>query len=311
MRQSGNCYTPGVAENVLGSVEPATGTAGDDSPLGDTEIYYATSRHVDEVFKIFVGHCGTRGASEPYGLLCLTDGNGFFGAAVDIVRILQLSAHLPPLLVVGIGYRVATLADTMVQRARDLTPTRSERFTKVFPAMATTGGADRFLSFVRDELLPWTQAHYSVNPELTAYFGHSFGGLFGTYAMFIAPDTFSRYAIGSPSYWWDWGAVFRIEQEYAETHSDLPVRVFMAIGAHETHDGRQREAANLSEAEQAITASQYIDMVDDMARMTATLRSRNYPGLRLDTEVFPDEFHITVPTLTMSRALRVLFDSPR
>jgi predicted alpha/beta superfamily hydrolase len=311
MCQSDNCYTPDVAENVHGSIEPAAHVAGDDSPLGDTEIYYATSRHVDEVFKILVGHCGTRGTSGPSGLLCLTDGNGFFGAAVDIVRSLRLSAHLPPLLVVGIGYRVATLADTLPQRARDLTPTQSERFSKVFPATSVTGGADRFLTFMREELLPWTRERYPVDPAMTAYFGHSLGGLFGTYAMLTAPDTFSRYVIGSPSYWWDRGAAFRLEQEYAETHSDLPARVFMATGAHETHEGRQREAANLPEAEQAITASLYIDMVDDMERMAATLRSRNYPGLRLDTEVFPDEFHITVPTLTMSRALRVLFDSPR
>jgi predicted alpha/beta superfamily hydrolase len=300
-----------VAEIVRGSIEPATRTASDDSPLGDTEICYATSRHVEEVFKIFVGHCGTRRTSGPYGVLYLTDGNGFFGAAVDIVRSLQLSAHLAPLLVVGIGYRVATLADTLPQRARDLTPTRSERFSKVFPAMSVTGGADHFLSFIRDELLPWMHEHYAVDPDMTAYFGHSLGGLFGTNAMFTAPDTFSRYAIGSPSYWCDRGAAFRLEQEYADTHGDLPARVFMAIGAHETHEGRQREAANMSEAEQAITASQYIDMVDDMERMAATLRSRNYSGLRLDTEVFPDEFHITVPTLTMNRALRVLFDSPR
>jgi predicted alpha/beta superfamily hydrolase len=300
-----------VSEHPAGSIEPASRTAGDDSPLGDTEVYYATSRHVDEVFKIFVGHCGTGRAHRPCALLCLTDANGFFGAAVDTVRSLQLSDHLPPLLVVGIGYRAATLAETLPMRTRDLTPTRSERFSEIFPDQPNTGGADRFLSFVRDELLPWTYDHYAVDPEQTAYFGHSLGGLFGTYALLTAPDTFSRYAIGSPSYWWGANDIFPLEQEYADTHDDLAARVFMGIGIHEDQAGREREASRLSEAARAIPASRYIDMVADMERMATTLRSRNYPSLRLDTEVFADEFHITVPFLTLNRALRVLFDAPR
>jgi len=300
-----------VAENARGSVEPASRTAGEDSPLGDTEVYYATSHHVDEVFKIFVGHCGTQRAEQPCALWCVTDGNGFFGASVDMVRSLQLSDHLPPLLVVGIGYRVATLAETLPMRTRDLTPTRSESYSKVFPDQPQTGGGEHFLAFLRDELLPWARERYLVDPELTAYFGHSLGGLFGTYALLTAPDTFSRYVIGSPSYWWNGGAAFRLEQAYAGAHDDLSARVFMGIGAHEDHDGRLREASRLSEEEQAITGSRYIDMVDDMQRMATTLRSRNYPGLRLDTEVFVDEFHISVPLLTLNRALRVLYDSPR
>jgi predicted alpha/beta superfamily hydrolase len=300
-----------VADDARRSIEPASRSAGDDSPLGDTEVYYATSGHVDEIFKIFVGHCGTRRATEPCALLCVTDGNGFFGAAVDTVRSLQLSEHLPPLLVVGVGYRVATLAETLPMRSRDLSPTRSESYSRVFPDCPTTGGGDHFLAFLRDELLPWAYEHYSVDPELTAYFGHSLGGLFGTYTLLTAPDTFSRYVIGSPSLWWNGGAAFRIEQQYADAHTDLRARVFMGIGAHEDHDGRQREASKLSEAEQAITGSRYIDMVDDMQRWADTLRSRNYPGLRLDAEVFPDEMHITVPLLTLNRGLRVLFDAPR
>jgi predicted alpha/beta superfamily hydrolase len=288
--------------------------ADEDSPLGDTEVFYAASTHVDEVFKIFVGRCRTDGpdeSDEPPGLLCVLDGNGFFGAAVDIVRSLQLSRHLPSLIVVGIGYRVATLAQTLPQRTRDLTPTRDERFSKVFPELADTGGADPFLAFLRGELLPWVQATYGTSAELTALFGHSLGGLFATYVLHTAPDTFSRYIIGSPSYWWNRGAAFRLEEEYAAGHTDLRARLFMGIGSDETHEGRQREAANLSDEARAITASRVLDMVEEMERMAGVLRSRSYPGLRLDTAVFPDEFHISVPTLTLSRGLRTLFDAPR
>lgn len=44
--------------------------------------------------------------------------------------------------------------------------------------------------------------------------------------------------------------------------------------------------------------------------MSAALRSRNYPGLQLGDVVLPGEFHITAPHLSLSRALRYLYDAP-
>ena len=77
----------------------------DESPLADTEVHYLRSEHVGDEFKIFVGHCGAL-RQPPPAVLYVSDANGMFASAVDIVRLMQLSAHLPPMLVVGIGYRM-------------------------------------------------------------------------------------------------------------------------------------------------------------------------------------------------------------
>jgi hypothetical protein len=45
--------------------------------------------------------------------------------------------------------------------------------------------------------------------------------------------------------------------------------------------------------------------------MVARQERRHYPDLQLSSAAFPDEFHASVPQLTPSRALRVLFDAPR
>jgi hypothetical protein len=45
--------------------------------------------------------------------------------------------------------------------------------------------------------------------------------------------------------------------------------------------------------------------------MVAALQSRSYPSLEIASSVLPDEFHITVPLLNLSRSLRYLFDAPR
>ena len=133
-------------------------------------------------------------------------------------------------------------------------------------------------------------------------FGHSLGGLFAADVLVREPAAFARYAIGSPSLWWDDDVVFRQEEDYAATHDDLPAKVFFGIGALETHDGRQLELVNLPAEERAKGAVRHLDMVDDMQRFVDRLESRGYPSLQLASAVFPDEFHITVPLLTLSRA---------
>ncbi len=282
----------------------------DGSPLADTQVHVLHSEHVGDDFKIFVGHCGDA-AGPPPAVLYVGDANGMFASAVDIVRFMQLSDHLPPMLVVGIGYRLGTLVETVIVRTRDFTPTFDPGFVRVFPEQTLMGGADRFLAFIVDELQPWVQARYRVDPADSVFFGHSQGGLFGTYVMLTRPTTFRHYGIGSPSLWWDDDVMFGYEARYAAEHDDLAARAFFSVGAFEDHDGRRREVARLPAEERAAAAVRPIDMVADTQRMVACLRGRGYPGLELGSVVLPDEFHVTVPHVNLSRSLRFLFDAPR
>ncbi len=288
----------------------------DESPLADTEVHYLTSEMVHDEFKIFVGHCGTTG-EQRVPVLYLTDANGYFGGAVDIVRSMQLGRHLPPLLVVGIGYRAGGIDDTMEPRTRDLTPTWDAGFARLFPDHGAMGGAGALLQFIDKELKPWVVGRYDVDHDNATYFGHSFGGLFGIYVLLTAPAVFRRYIIGSPSLWWDRGTMFEHEAGSAREASsrradaDDPVVVYLGVGAHETHEGRQREVVNLPPKDRAKNEVRHIDMVADTIKMAERLRQLDWLNTKVDADVFPDEFHITVPLLTLSRGLRTVFDAPR
>ena len=285
-------------------------SANDRSPLADTEVHFLHSEHVGDKFKIFVGHCGPSDPTPP-AVLYVGDANGMFASAVDIVRFMQLSAQLPPMLVVGIGYRLGVVGETIQVRTRDLTPTSDASYTEIFPDQTRTGGAPRFLAFIRDELQPWVHSRYRIDAVDSAFFGHSLGGLFATYVLLTEPATFPRYGIRSPSLWWDDDMMFGYEARYAATHDDLPAKVFFAVGEYEDHDGRQREASRLPADERAKAGLRYIDMVADTERMVASLRARNYPSLEIDSVILPGEFHVTVQHVNLSRALRYLFDAPR
>jgi len=279
------------------------------SVLADTEAHHLHSHAVGDDFKLFIGRCGPEGA-EPAAVLYLTDANGAFGSAVDQIRAMQLMAHLPPILVVGIGYPVGSLGETVDIRMRDLTPSVDQLYVDLVPDAPPAGGGPAFHRFVVDELMPWVDDRYGTAAGRRVYYGHSLGGLFGCWTLFTAPGTFTDYLIGSPSLWWDSGMVFALERAYAASNDDLAARVFFGIGAHETHEGRQREAVNMSTEQRAIAAAAELDMVADMARLVDALRSRAYPGLALRSSVFADEFHVTVSSLNLSRGLRWALDAP-
>ena len=220
--------------------------------------------------------------------------------------MMQLAGHLPPILVVGIGYRRGALQETIEPRTRDLSPTPDHGFSGFFPELSNMGGAAATLGFIRDELMPWVDARFAVRPGDSTYFGHSLAGLFGTYVLLTAPETFRRYAIASPSLWWDDGVIKSFEDAYAEAHEDLPAKAYFGIGADETYEGRQHEASRYPDEMREKATAWPFDMVADMNELVRRLEARRYAGLELTSAVFADEFHVTVAPLVLSRAAIVV-----
>lgn len=276
--------------------------------LGDCEVHDLSSAAVGDDFRIFVGHCHGQTA-EGLPALFVSDANGAFGMTVDIVRHLQLGGHLPPMLVVGIGYPVATLRQTIAQRTRDLTPTVSPVMKDGDGRPLASGGAAAFLAFIADELEPWLAARFPIGENRT-YVGHSLGGLFGAYVLLGRPVTFGNYVLVSPSIWWDDHHILRVEADYARDHRDLDAAVLVTVGGHETSEGRVRAAAHLPGFARAALIAPARDMVRDAETFVDALAGRRYPQLSLRYRTMADEDHVSIPPVAISQSLRVLFNEP-
>jgi predicted alpha/beta superfamily hydrolase len=206
--------------------------------------------------------------------------------------------QLPRLIIIGIGYDTDKVGELWRYRERDFLPTNAsardasqrQEFTRTG---IRRGQAGPFLRFIRGELKPFINANYRTNPDDSTYVGISYGGLFGLYALFHHPDTFNRYVIGSPAIHHDNRVLLTYESSYAANHDDLPVRVFMSVGAREELDDPLIEPS--------------FQFVTNMKTLAKTLQERGYPGLQLTTHVFDDETHVSVVPVTFSRGLRVVF----
>ena len=256
------------------------------------------SAQVEDTFRVFVGSCG----DAPRVTVIVSDGNGLFGLAVDTIRLMQIHALLPSMLVVGVGYPGASvLADTVGLRVRDLTPTSWSAFPR-------SGGADRFLSFIAGTLFDWIAQRFPGSLASTVYFGHSFGGLFGVHSLLGEQPLFSHYIVSSPSLSWDSYAMPAKEARRAEKAGDLAAHAFFGIGALETDEGRRLEGRDLPAGHPLKPPpATHLDMVHDLRRFTTSLRSRRYPNLDMELAVYPDEFHATVPSTVLSHGLRRFF----
>ena len=130
-----------------------------------------------------------------YPVLIVLDGDFQQPIAATTARFYAETSQIPELIVVGVRN---------TNRGRDFTPALRPDFPAP-PELPIAGGADNFLDFVGDELLPYIDRHYRTAP-LRVLVGHSLGGLFAIYALGHRPALFTGYIVMEPSVWWNRGA---------------------------------------------------------------------------------------------------------
>ena len=119
--------------------------------------------------------------SERYPVVILLDGERHFLHTIGSAGFLAGVGRIPHMIVVGIPN---------TDRNRDFTPT-------VSPELPTSGGAEKFIAFLRNELLPNLDQNFRTVP-FRILVGHSLCGMFTLYQLFKHGDLFQGYISISP-----------------------------------------------------------------------------------------------------------------
>lgn len=264
--------------------------------LLNTEVRMIGSSNVDQEFKILIRLPPDYAESDAtYPTIYLTDANIHFGTVAEFIARLTFAQEIPEMIIVGIGYPIDNLMDVVGLRWKDLTPTKDleedkkagEYYKNVEQMTFSSGGGESFLTFIRDDLIPFIDAEYRTEPADRTIVGHSFGGLFALYSLFQQPAIFNRYIVSSPSLWWDNRVVFTYESKFAEDRSQLPVKLFLSVGKLEEDSESHRDSS--------------------LYQFTALLKSRNYESLEMEMVTFDKETHWSVTAASLSRGLRTVF----
>lgn len=267
---------------LLGLLPASLGAQHPPVALPDTEQRSLASSINDVSYKLYVSLPGGYDTTAVrYPVIYVLDADYAFAIARNIVEHLSDRRHLTPALVVGIAYDGPPAYRH--NRTRDYTPTHVATGGYGPEYQAVSGGGLLFQRFIAEELIPFIEDEYRVTPRRTLV-GHSYGGLFATWVALTTPQLFAGYVIVSPSLWYDHGLIFREERRMAETISDLPARMYLAVGSREINSRH--------------------DMVADLRRFVTTLQERNYPGLHLRWSVEDDETHNSIFPGALSDGLR-------
>lgn len=152
-------------------------------------------------------------------------------------------------------------------RARDL------RFPS--PTAPPDAGGDKYLRFLKEELIPYVDSNFRTIPADRTLWGYSLGANFGLHALFHEPALFTRYVIVDGFS----DDIPELERAFAERRSDLPVTLYLASAVPDA----------------------------ELLRFSKTLENRNYRGLQLTYADLCGVQHFTVGAEGLARGLRAVF----
>lgn len=113
--------------------------------------------------------------------VCDAEGETLFQKCVSTVNDLNAKGFAPQMIVVGIWN---------TNRNRDMIPAAVSH-------RPGSGGSEKFLSFIKDELMPHIGRNYRTS-EYSVLYGMSNSALFAVYALLEKPETFNATIASSP-----------------------------------------------------------------------------------------------------------------
>ncbi|MEV4886346.1 alpha/beta hydrolase-fold protein [Chitinophaga sp. CC14] len=135
--------------------------------------------------------------STKYPVVYLLDANLYFDVmAVTLNKYAEVGLA-PNVILVGIGYKDFPAMDSLRNRD-DTYPVAIPEYE-----MSTSGGADKFLSFIHGQLMPAIDQQYRTDTTKRVLMGHSLAGYFTAYTLYRdlagTATGFSGYIAASPS----------------------------------------------------------------------------------------------------------------
>jgi predicted alpha/beta superfamily hydrolase len=223
------------------------------------------------IFKPDGYHSGT----DRYPVLYLLDGESNFEYTAAIVRFLADNERIPEMIVVAIN------SGDVARRAHDFTtPSQAEIDNRFSPG---NGGAEAFLAFISDELVPYVERNYRTRPYRILV-GHSFGGLFAIHTLVTKPKLFNAYIAIDPTVSWNNGAEIVRAQRFFSEVKELQADVFITA------------------------ANAFGTATPGIQGLVAALDGNTALGFRWKFEWMKDENHLSIPLPSIYSGLSTIFD---
>ena len=230
-----------------------------------------------------------------YPVVYLLDGDAHFYSVVGMIQ--QLSSvngnmKCPEMIVVGIPN---------TDRTRDLTPTHvflDRMMNNDSNATRTSGGGEKFISFIEKELMPYIDSAYPTLPYKT-FIGHSFGGLTVMNTLINHKDLFNNYIALDPSMWWDKKSLLSETKKILGRDSYKSKTLFLAI-ANTMPKGM--DTVKVKKDTSLLTSH-----IRSILELNNIIQRNKKNGINYDYKYYKNDNHGSVPLIGTYDALRFIF----
>jgi len=241
--------------------------------------YDLKSKITGVTYRVMVSTPYQADPGKAYPVFYVLDGNQYFASASEAMTRLSTLKDVEPAIVVGIGYPTEDPFEVNRLREFDLTPWVS----KTAQAEGKrSGGGDAFLKAINEEIKPFIEAHYKIDPAKQILYGHSLGGLMALREMFRNPTEFSTYILSSPSIWLHDRDVLADEGAFSKRAKagELHLKILVSSGGDEPRGSM-------------------VDNASDLAKQLSGLKD-----ISVARTIFPDEIHASVSMSSLNRGIR-------
>jgi len=214
-----------------------------------------------------------------YPVLYVLDAEAMMSMVSGQVEYLSESYKIiPSMIIVGIEN---------TDRIRDLTPTHSVIGPEGKPDTSATafgkdsGGGDKMLQFMREELMPYINNNYPSAPY-NILFGHSLGGLMAVHAMINHPGMFNSSIAASPSLQWDGQSLLKQVGRLEQTE-----KIKGSLFFSDANEGPAFHQNQLT--------------------LDSVLKQKRIEGLQHTYNYYPNETHISEPVKAFYDGIRFIY----
>lgn len=253
----------------------------DSARLAGPEVFTISSTVLGEKRKIRIQLPAGADRYSAYPVLYVLDGESQSNHVAGQVQYLSESYKIIPNLI------VVSIDNT--DRMRDLTPSHTDigpdgkRDTSASSAYKNTGGSEKFLQFIKAELMPFVEKRYRTAPFRILY-GHSLGALTAVYCLLSHPDYFNAYIAVSPSFQWDNNALLKAAE--TASFSTEKNRLLFFSDANEDTAFHQNQL-----------------------RFESLLQRKGSSALMYKRMFYPEESHISEPVKAFYDGIRFVYPS--
>lgn len=252
----------------------------DSSRRTGAEMKIFHSKILNEKRRIIIQTPSRMNVFDKYPVLYLLDGEAQATMVNGQVQYLSESYKIIPNMI------VVSIENT--DRIRDLTPSHfnlgpdGKPDTSARAMGKNSGGGEKFLQFIKEELMPYVESHYPVAPYKILS-GHSLGGLMAVYCLVNHPDYFNAYIAISPSL--QWAQEFMLKQTGEKLSSrNISNRILYFSDANEDAAFHQNQV-----------------------RLDSILKLKNISGLKYKHFFYPEESHISEPVKAFYDGIRFVY----